>query len=304
MRYSFLTADVFTDRQFGGNQLAVFPDGQGLSSAQMQSIAREFNYSETVFVLPPDDPAHTCRLRIFTPGEELPFAGHPTIGTAFILTVTGKIVVGEESTRAVFEEGAGPVPVTIRGRAEGDGFYAQLTAPRLPEYDTEPPSVEDLARVLQLSPDQLMTGLYCPEAVSCGVPFLFVPLRSLAAVRQASIDKEAWREVLSAYWTPQIYPFSFETESPGVDIHARMFAPGLGVEEDPATGSAAAALAGYLAARDERSEGTRKWTIEQGLEIGRPSRLDIEADKQAGAITAIRVGGSAVAVMRGELELV
>ena len=303
MRYSYHTADVFTDQRFGGNQLAVLTAAEGLSSADMQQIAREFNYSETVFVLPPEDPAHTCRLRIFTPAEELPFAGHPTIGAAFILAQTGHLATpaGDGLVKVVFEEGAGPVPVEI-SRTAGR-FHAWLTAPRLPATDPDPPSVDTVARVLCLEPEELLTGQNGPQGVSCGVPFLCVPIRSLAAIRRANVDRAAWLASLANSWAPMICAFTRETESAEADLHVRVFCPGLGVEEDPATGSAAATLGAYLAQRDSRTTGTINFVIEQGIEILRPSRIDVAVDKLDGEIVAVRVGGSAVSVMQGEIEV-
>src|SRR4051812_13054056 len=175
MAARFVTADVFTDRTFGGNQLAVFPDARGIDPGLMPRIAREFNFSETTFVLPPTDPANTARVRIFTPGGELPFAGHPTVGTAHVLASLGIVRLTGDSTKIVFEEGAGPVPVTISSR-DGKPTFAQLTAAKLPETGRTPPSREILARMLSLEPGALRPDPFTPQTVSCGVPFLFVPL--------------------------------------------------------------------------------------------------------------------------------
>ncbi len=304
MRYQYYTADVFTDQIFGGNQLAVFPDGRGLDPAIMQLVAREFNYSETVFVLPPVQKQNTRRLRIFTPAAELPFAGHPTVGTAFVLAVIGAIPLDGDSTTISFEEGVGPVPVTIRA-AEGRPVYSQLWAARMPEIGPEPPAAAEIASLLSLNAGDLMMGEYAPQAASCGMPFLFVPLVSLDAVRRARLVRDQWEQVLGAYWAPQVFLFAFGGERAGSDFHARMFAPALGVGEDPATGSAATALAGYLAARDPRPGRTLRWVVEQGFEMGRPSILDIEADRAyvRGLPDAIRVGGKSVLVAEGTMEI-
>ena len=301
MRYRYLTADVFTTRRFGGNQLAVVPDADGLTDGEMQQIAREFNYSETVFILPSRDASSLCRLRIFTPDEELPFAGHPTIGAAFILTRIGMVDLISGSALIQFDEDAGPVSVEIEVR-ENAPFRATLTTPRLPEHRSSLLANAELARLLGLSPDDLLGGDFNPEAVSCGLPFLIVPLRSRAAVSQIHLDLEFWRTSLATTWAPLLSIFSFETDSPA-DLHVRVLCPGLGMAEDPATGSAAAALGGYLAARNPLATGTLHWTIEQGIEMGRPSLIEVAVDKIDGRVGAVRVGGSAVSVMAGEIEV-
>lgn len=301
MGYRFFTADVFTDKPFGGNQLAVLPDARGLSDELMLTITREFNYSETTFVFPPDDPAHTRRLRIFTPGGELPFAGHPTVGTAFVLAAIGELGQGTETTKIVFEEGVGPVPVTIWWE-NGRPVFSQLTAAKLPEFGPPSPSAAELAAVLSIEPEEVMeNGRFTPQAASAGTPFLFIPVRSRQALARCHINHDQWAAVLGNYWTKKVYPFTFEVEREGSFLRSRMFAPSLGIREDPATGAAAAALAGYLGVRDETADGTVRWVVEQGFEMGRPSILHVEADKQGGAITAVRVGGASVLISQGEL---
>jgi len=302
MRHRFLTADVFTDRIFGGNQLAVFPDGRGLATSQMQQTAREFNFSETVFVLPPDSPAHARRLRIFTPGAEIPFAGHPTIGTAFVLASIGDLTLAGEWTRIVFEEGAGPVPVGIRASG-GRPTFTQLVAPRPPEFGPPPPGRADLAAMLSLDPGDLLEEPRGPQGVSCGLPYLIVPLASRDAVRRARLRTDVWEKVLALYWSPHVYVVAFDPEIAGHDLRARMFGPAVGVPEDPATGSAATALGGYLGVRDPRRGGTLRFVVEQGFEMGRPSILEIEVDKKEGAIGEIRVGGASVLVSEGTIEI-
>lgn len=296
----FYTADVFTDRVFGGNQLAVFPEAGGLEPRAMQAIARELNLSETVFVLPPDDPAHTRRLRIFTPGSELPFAGHPTIGTAFVLASIGEIPLGPAGGAIVFEEGVGPVPVTVRVD-DGEPGYCELTAARLPEEGPPPPPLEEIAAALSLRPDEIRTDRLAPRGVSCGVPYLFVPLRDETALAHARINHPAWERSLASWWAPAVFPFVEASDRSDVDIRARMFAPGIGVPEDPATGSAAAALPGCLAAETGPVDGTFRWVVEQGVEMGRPSRLHVTCDRAAGRIAAVRVGGTSVLVSEGRL---
>jgi trans-2,3-dihydro-3-hydroxyanthranilate isomerase len=298
----YLTADVFTDRKFGGNQLAVFPDAREIPPELMPQIARVFNYSETTFVLPPDDPSHTAKVRIFTPGGELQFAGHPTIGTSHVLAVVGAIALTGDETHIVLEEGVGPVKVTIRSR-DGVPTFAQLTAAKLPEVGPPAPSSEKLAAMLSLSKDDLIGRDMLPESVSCGTPFLFVPLTDRRAVGRARVKGDLFDAALAGYVTDKVFVFAMDGERPDSQVRARMFAPTIGVPEDPATGSAAVALGGYLAARDPRFEGTLRWVVEQGFEMGRPSILEVEADKRGGKVTAARVGGQTVMMCEGTMEL-
>ena len=298
-RYRVITADVFTDMMFGGNQLAVFTDAHGLSDATMQAIAREMNLSETVFVLPAESPRGTRRLRIFTPGRELPFAGHPTVGSAFVLTATGEVRLDGEVTRIVFEEGVGPVEVTVRAEA-GRPVFCQLSAAKLPEFGPAPPSDEALASVLSVELDDIVQAERAPRACSCGVPFLFVTVRDVDALAHARINVEKWERHLAPDWATEIYVIAHEPGS--ANVRARMFAPAMGITEDPATGSAAAALAGYLAP-PTAPDGVLRWTVKQGIEMGRPSTIFVEADVVSGAISAIRVGGASVLVSAGELTI-
>jgi len=294
-RYRFFTCDVFTDRAFCGNPLAVLPDARGLTDEQMQSIAREFNYSETTFVLPPDEPGHAARVRIFTPGGELPFAGHPTIGTAFVLASTG--AVPREASEIVFEEGVGPVPVSIF--RDGDRVtHCRLTAARLPEQGPPAPAAQALAKMLSLADGEVLAGAAC---WSCGVPFLVVPVANLGALSRCALDLPRWRELLAGYPTQKVYPVA---RIDSLLWRVRMFAPGLGVAEDPATGSAAASFAGWLAQQlPQPRDGTLAVRLEQGIEMGRPSGLHVEFDRRDGRITAVRVGGSAVLFSDGTLAL-
>jgi trans-2,3-dihydro-3-hydroxyanthranilate isomerase len=302
MHARYYTCDVFTDRMFGGNQLAVFPDARGIAPELMPRIAREFNFSETTFVLPPENPQHTAKVRIFTPGGELQFAGHPTVGTAHVLATIGIVPLTGDETAIVLEEGVGPVPVTIRstnGRAE----FAQLSVAQLPEVGPPPPAGEQLAAALSLSKDDLVHGAMSPEMVSCGTPFLFVPLRDRAAVGRARARADAFDAALRGYPTQMVMLFALDAEDPAHQVRARMFAPSIGIPEDPATGSACVGLGGYLAARDPRRDGTLRWIVEQGFEMGRPSILEVEADKRDGAITGVRVGGRTVMVCEGTMTL-
>lgn len=299
MAYTFYIADVFTDTIFGGNQLGVLPDARGLSTEQMLAITREFNYSESTFVFPPENPAHTRRVRIFTPGGEIPFAGHPTVGTAHVLAAIGEIPLAGPETRIVLEENVGPVPVMIRAR-DGTPDFAQLSVAKLPEVTPLSVSRERLASILSLEPEDLLDGDYVPETVSCGLPFLLVPLRDRKAVARSRLRLDQWEESLQGTPSELVMVFAADAERPGSDMRARMYGAAVNVAEDPATGSACACLAGYLAARTPR-DGTLRWVVEQGFEMGRPSILEIEADKENGRITAVRVGGRTVLVAKGEL---
>jgi trans-2,3-dihydro-3-hydroxyanthranilate isomerase len=302
MKYKFYTADVFTDTRFGGNQLAVFPNAHGLTDVQMQLIAAEFNLSETTFVFPPESTDHTHRLRIFTPARELPFAGHPTIGTAFVLASAGEIKHDGNKSKLVFGEGVGPVPVSV---CEKDGVpYCELTAAKLPEWGPPPPPAEHLAAMLSLSVDEVLDDADDePQAISCGLPFLYVPVASLDAVKRARLNWEWWQRNLGSYWTQLVYLFSHETEREGSDLHARMFAMSEGYEEDPATGAAATAVAGYLARRNGSADGERSWVIEQGFELGRPSIIDVRATVKDKHVTSVNVGGNCVMISEGTMDL-
>jgi trans-2,3-dihydro-3-hydroxyanthranilate isomerase len=300
-RYIFHTLDVFTDHIFGGNPLAVFPDGGGLSTERMQTVAGEFNLSETVFVFPPDNPVHTRRLRIFTPGAELPFAGHPTVGSAHLLAEIGDLPLDGDETRIVFEEGVGPVAVTIRA-SDGQVVSAQFSAARMPEVGPDAPPLADIAEVLSLEPGDILNDPP-PAAVSCGVPFLFVMLANPDALARARTRRDAWERTMAGAWAPQLYVLARPDRDQGTSYRARMFAPGMGIDEDPATGAAATALAGYLAPLAAMRSGTVRWSVDQGVEMGRPSRLEVEADISEGSVTAIRVSGRSVMVSHGEMTI-
>jgi trans-2,3-dihydro-3-hydroxyanthranilate isomerase len=304
--YRYYTADVFTARRFGGNQLAVLPNADGLSDTDMLAVAREFNYSETTFVLPAGDPRHTRQVRIFTPSGEIPFAGHPTVGTAFVLASIGEIRLTGDETRVVFEEGVGPVPVLIRSR-NGRPVFSRLTAAKPPEVGPPLPSRSELARILSLDESDLLDGgapgRFSPQVVSCGLAFAFIPLRTRDAVRRSRVRLEPWEASLAGTPGANVMVFAMDPEEPGHDVRARMFGPGVSVPEDPATGSACAALGGYLAERAEASDGILRWVVEQGYEMGRPSLLEIEVEKRNGSIAAIHVGGSSVMACEGRIEV-
>ncbi len=298
-RFSFHTADVFTTVPLTGNALAVFPEAKGLNADEMQAIAREMNLSETVFVLPPDDSRHTRKVRIFTPRVELPFAGHPTLGTAHVLVATGRVPAAAPNLTLTLEEGVGLVRVRVRVQ-EGAPVFTQLETARLPEgrpADLDPATA---ARLLSLEPDDLVAPPHPPEIWSAGLPFLFVEVRGRDALRRARLDHTVWTRHVADSGAPEVFVFAQEPVD-GCDVSARMFAPAVGVPEDPATGSAVAALAGLLGGRDPRPTAALRFSIRQGVEMGRPSTLHLEADKQGGRLTAVRVGGQSVLVSEGTL---
>ena len=296
----YLLVDVFTGEAFGGNQLAVFVDGAAVPERLMQPIARELQLSETTFVLPPSDPRNLCRLRIFTPLEELPMAGHPTVGSAFALATEGRIAA---PATVVFEEGVGPVPVEVEGEA-GRPTGAVMSQP-LPEFG---PRLDDAGRVaamLTLEASDLAPGLPL-EVVSCGVPYLMVPLASLAAVERARLRPDLWHELLGGFASRHVYLFSRETLGDDATVHARMFAPAAGVPEDPATGSASGPLGCYLVRHGlvSAAGGERAAIVcEQGYEIGRPSRIEVEIRLDGERIREVRVGGGCVLMGEGRMRL-
>lgn len=300
MRLRFHTADVFTTEPFGGNPLAVFPAVEGLDSETMQRVAAEFALSETVFVLPPEDPRHTRKVRIFTPKKELPFAGHPTIGTAMILSWIGEIPSDGDGAQVVLEEGVGPVPVRLLLR-NGRAYFAEFSSPKLPELRTTSNSIDDIAGVLSLEPRDICTGALAPRSISCGIPFLFVALAGREALGRARLNRVVWETKFADSWAKDLYLFTRDARDS--DVSARMFGPGVGIEEDPASGSAVAALAAFLTALSSVRSGTLKWTVEQGRDLGRPSTLGLEADVRDGNVISVRVGGSAVPMTEGFLQL-
>jgi trans-2,3-dihydro-3-hydroxyanthranilate isomerase len=291
-RYRFVTVDVFTDTRFGGNPLAVFPDARGLSDAEMQALAKEFNLSETTFVLPPDNPANTARVRIFTPAVEMPFAGHPNVGTGFVLADRARDGVLR------FEEIAGLVEVRIERDAAGAVAQAVIAAPQPLTLGAEFTPVQ-LAACAGLEPWEVVTENHKPVLASLGNPFVFMEATP-AAVARAAPDSAEFRRVAQAM--PEkvgrfaLYLYAREEGR----LHARMFGPALGVHEDAATGSAAVTLAALLLSLGEQREGA--WDIVQGIEMGRPSLLRTRAHRAADGIRAT-VGGGCVMVMEGEAIL-
>jgi trans-2,3-dihydro-3-hydroxyanthranilate isomerase len=300
--YRFLQVDVFTDVPFSGNPLAVFPNAEGLSTPEMQAIAREMNLSETTFVLPPDDLHAHFTVRIFTPTAELPFAGHPTVGTHWVLAHLGRVELHEPVTTVRFALGVGILPADLHV-ANGQVHRIVMTqAP--PEFLEISEDVTNLALGLGLPKEAVTDMPYPVQVVSTGVPQMMVPCRSLDEVRSLGarrLNVAALNAACRAMGTDCVLVFTTETESPDADAHVRVFAPGLGVAEDPATGSANGALGAYLVRHRvvPVTEPTTHISTEQGLEIHRPSTLHIEVDSADNQITAVRVGGKVVLVAEG-----
>ncbi len=297
MNYRFYTLDVFTDKHFTGNPLAVFPAAEGLSNQIMQKIATEFNFSETVFVFPSSNPKADKKVRIFTPTEEIPFAGHPTIGTSFLLTKIGIFSSTKEEFEVILEEGVGNISVTIKC-FNGDPFYTELEVLSTPQFNNNFIALQDLAEMLSLSIQDLIVGDYEIKGVSCGLPFLFLPIKTINALSKAKVNLTIWQNLRPNLASPHLYLFCNITEN---KWRSRMFAPALGITEDPATGSAAAAFGAYLGQKEANLNGHWKWTIEQGIEMGRASLLQISVTKENSLIKSIKVGGSSVLISEGNL---
>jgi trans-2,3-dihydro-3-hydroxyanthranilate isomerase len=300
MQRRYVTVDVFTDRAFGGNPLAVVLDAGGLSTAQMQAIATEFNYSETTFVLPPQDAAHDARVRIFTVGSEIPFAGHPNVGTAFVLAAQAL----RPPARLLFEERAGLVPVEILTQ-DGKVVGTELTAPQ-PLKRLTPFSAEQAAACASLSSADVRTDRHPPQIVSVGLPFLVFEVATREALRRAKPDAAAFARTFPCDESDAVYFYTRDVafdEKP-CDLQARMFHPGSsGLSEDPATGSATVAAAALLADLSGERDGELRLQIGQGVDMGRPSLLLTRARKQAGAIVSAHVGGGCVPMMQGTFWL-
>lgn len=302
MAREFHTLDVFTDTAFAGNPLAVFPDGTGLSDEEMQRIAREFNLSETVFVLPPDLSSHTAKLRIFTPGRELPFAGHPTVGTAILLALQKFAGQGDDQDAIfVLEEGVGPVRVAVRLK-KGETAFAEFDVPVLPEEGGSVAPNDRLAPALGLAPNEIGFENHVPTVFSAGVPFTFVPVRNLEVIGRAMPVVQYWDDAFGGSDAPHAFLYCRETIHNDAIFHARMFAPLMGINEDPATGAAASAFAGVITRFDDPPDGSHTGYVEQGYEMGRPSDIYLDLEIDSGALKKVRIGGQAVPITEGVLK--
>jgi len=288
---------VFTEQRIGGNQLAVLPDAQKLSDWQMQQVAREFNFSETAFVLPAET-GHTRKVRIFTPTTEIPFAGHPNIGTAFVLAETGAL--GKEIPDTVlFEEKAGLVSIEIQANLDSPTSF-ELKAPQVLTLQ-EFPAIRSVAKALSLRENEIVVTTHAPTVASVGLPFLFVEVLDLSVLSQVRIDMAGFDRLLVEGAVPYVHVYTPKTGS--TDIQARVFAPLDGVAEDPATGSANCALAALLSHYRSERDGEFSWCVFQGIELGRPSALRIRARKENGCVVASWVGGTCVMISEGWIDV-
>ncbi|MGI2328923.1 PhzF family phenazine biosynthesis protein [Planococcus sp. YIM B11945] len=300
LRYSLF--DVFTKQPFGGNQLAVFHEGDGLSAETMQKIARELNLSETVFLCAPHHPKNQKSLRIFTPQMELPMAGHPTIGAAFMMADQELIPTDEGQNDWILEETVGDIPVMVHKK---DGRIARVEMKQpLPTFGEVFPERQLAADLLSLAAEELDPGLPL-QTVSTGVPFLFVPVKSLASIRNINFRSDVWEKHFSLHPNAQhIFAFTTETEEMDSTVHSRMFAPAMGIPEDPATGAASGPLGAYLVEHGVvpfEESGNYAIRSEQGMEMGRPSFIEIAIRKNGTEFQEIKIGGTSVAVGNGEL---
>jgi trans-2,3-dihydro-3-hydroxyanthranilate isomerase len=295
MKYPFHLVDVFSSTPFGGNQLAILPDATGISTEGMQKIAREFNFPESTFVLPKNDPANSYRVRIFTPRAELDFAGHPTIGTACAL-VMKQHAQTVDPIRLILEENIGPVTVDVAQR--NGGYHGTLTLSGKIDAPTGAPAPADLAAVLSIEPAEVSQSFFA----GVGLPFCFAQLKSNEAVDRAAVNRAAWTATLSRAWSPNLFFFAGDLRDGG-NLYARMCAPALGVEEDPATGSACAALVGAMASKHDFGGTAYRLSIQQGVSMGRRSEIEAEARKSGGVVTSVSVGGATAYIASGEIEV-
>jgi trans-2,3-dihydro-3-hydroxyanthranilate isomerase len=302
MQLTFHTLDVFTNRRFGGNPLAVVLGADALSTEQMQTVTREFNLSETIFVMKPEDPANTAKVRIFFPGGEMPFAGHPTVGCAVLLADMKYKAGCSFETEIRLEEVAGLVPVKVS--RIGDHPRAQFTAPVVPfAVDLPLPGIDLVAKALSLEPGDIGFENHSFRVHQGGPRFFHVPVKTRAALAKCVVAEPHWSAMITALGVDNAYVYTRGGDNPKTHFRARMFAPTGGIPEDPATGSATALLAAQLLMAESLKDGTHKWQLEQGYEMGRPSDLFLEADVAGGALKAVRVAGQAVKVMQGTLEI-
>ena len=298
MNYRYFICDVFTDKKFCGNQLAVLPEAEGLSNSQMQQIAREFNFSESAFVFSPEL-GQTRKVRIFTPTEEVPFAGHPNIGTAFVLAKDGAFGDFREPVKVIFEEKVGFVPITIRYDA-GNQIWCELSAPEELSIGDSVPT-EFSASLLSLDTGDIVTTTHPPQVASVGLPFLFIELSSLDVLQRAKVNMPQFNRLIDRGIVTYIHMYVKRTDD--FDIRARMFAPIDGVLEDPATGSANCALIALLTYYDSATDTDNNWRISQGIEVGRPSVLNGRTEKRNGKITGVWIGGNSVLISKGIIEM-
>ncbi len=303
MKLKFHTLDVFTSTKFCGNPLAVVLGADHLSTEQMQTITKEFNLSETTFVMAPENPEHTAKVRIFFPGGEMPFAGHPTLGTATLLAEMKNKPGCSFETRVTLELQAGLTPVTITRIA--DCIHGIFTAPIVPFHAPVClPTVAETARALNLSVDDIGFEDHAIASLEGGPRFFYVPVKSRAALEKSQAREPYWSALIRPMGgVDAAYVYTRGGDGAKTDFRARMYCPTGGIPEDPATGSATALLAAQLLTAEKLEDGTHRWQLEQGYEMGRPSDLRLEADVKGSKLVSVRVGGSAVRMMSGEIEI-
>ncbi len=293
--------DVFTTTRFSGNGLAIVKDADGLTDRQMQAIAREFNLSESVFILSPRNPAHSARIRIFTPSNELPFAGHPTVGTAVMVARDQLVdVAGNEDAIVVLEEEVGAIRIGVSFRP-GKAPFAEFDIPGMPTELEQVPTRDELSLVLGLTTSEIGFENHKPSCFDAGMPFVFIPVRNLDVIGRAQADLQAMKKLLDSTHL-HFYLYCRETVKSNCSFHARMFAPALGVAEDPATGAAAAAFSGVILKFDQPPGGTKNYIIEQGVEMGRESEIHLELVVDDG-LKNVRIGGHVVSVASGLIRI-
>nr|WP_321456362.1 PhzF family phenazine biosynthesis protein [uncultured Cohaesibacter sp.] len=303
--HRYFILDVFTKDVFAGNPLAVVLESDDLSDEQMQKIAREFNFSETVFVCSPENKAHNASLRIFTPAYELPFAGHPTVGTAVLLGLLRfPDVQSDQNCVMLIEEKVGRIRAKVKLSSDGKG-KAVFEAPQLSKSlgSVKLGSKDEIAAALGLHIKDIGFENHVPTAYSAGVPFAMVPIRNLEAMKRAHPVMPSWSTAFGAHEHNDAFLYTRETTCHNSDFHARMFAPGMGIVEDPATGSAAAAFAGVICQFDKPGQGNHRYSIEQGFEMDRPSIIELGLEVVEGRLSSETIGGHVVLVSEGKLYI-
>ncbi len=302
MRYTFHTLDVFTNRRFCGNPLAVVLGADALSTEQMQTITKEFNLSETIFVMKPEDAANTAKVRIFFPGGEMAFAGHPTVGCAILLAEQKYKPGCSFETTILLEENAGLVPVKVS--RIGEVPRAQFTVPVVPfPVDLALPELALVAQALSMRVEDIGFEGHHIGVFEGGPRFFYVPVNSRKALETCVVCEPHWSRMISKLGVDNAYVYALGGDNAKTGFRSRMFAPTGGIPEDPATGSATALLAAQLLKSEALSDGAHKWQLEQGYEMGRPSDLFLEADVEQGKLAAVRVAGQAIGVTQGTLEI-
>ncbi len=302
MSHPYAVLDVFTHTPLAGNPLAVVQNAQDLSSGQMQKIAKEFNLSETVFVMPAKDNANTAQIRIFTSVYEMPFAGHPTIGTACYLAKKIYPDMHGDSTNIVLEENIGVIECTVETADDGM-INARFNTPGLPEESDCSERIQDYANALGLDPTDIGFANHVPSKMTLGVPYICVPIASRSALAKARPNLDRWEEAFGGHSHNDAYLYTSETDDPENDYCVRMFAPFGGAMEDPATGSAASVFSGVLAKFNGLADGQHIMNLEQGIDMGRPSLIQLGLSIESGQLNNVSIGGSAVLIAEGVLQI-